>query len=131
MIFALKKLGQMVAAYAVALAALVLVYLYTPSYLIAYAIRYIPERFISGVGSTPTLELLLRYFLALLVAFTILSVPAVYYRSKIMSSKTVVSSKAPHFYAPSSIGDKTVKSRLGVADSGRRYPTLSLELFSS
>jgi hypothetical protein len=114
-IFALKKLGQMVAAYALALIAVVLIYLYSPAFLIGDVMRYIPPIVVSGVGPATTFELVLRYFLALFAAFLILSVPALYYRSKIMTAKTTdTKSKAPHFYAPSSIGDNTVRSRLGV-----------------
>jgi hypothetical protein len=113
-IYSLLKLGQMVAAYTAALAALVLVYLDTPTWVITYAIRYIPTSVITSLGSVAIFELLLRYFLALLVAFAILSIPALYYRDKILSSKTTATAKAPHFYAPFSIGDRTVRSRLGV-----------------
>jgi len=113
-IFALKKLGQMVAAYIFALAALVLIYLYAPAYLITYSLGFIPQSIVSGVGSVATFELVLRYFLALFVAFVILGIPAIYYRSKIMSAKTSAPAKTPHFYAPFSVGDRTVRSRLGV-----------------
>jgi hypothetical protein len=108
-IFSLKKLGQMVAAYTAALTALVLVYFYTPQTTVDLVLRYIPSHLLD---SAP--DVLIRYFLALLAAFVILSVPAVYYYSKVMSSKTSAPPKAPRFYAPFSIGDKTVPSRLGV-----------------
>jgi hypothetical protein len=113
-IFSLKKLGQMVVAYAAALAALVIIYLFAPSRIFVNALRFVPAGIASSIGSASTLELLLRYFSGLFVAFVILSIPALYYRSKIMSSKTTAPSKAPHFYAPFSVGDKTVRSRLGI-----------------
>lgn len=113
-IFALKKLAAMITAYIVALAALVLIYFYTPSYAIDYITRYVPASLVSFIGSVSTFELVLRYFLALFVAFLILSIPAVHYRSKIMSSKTTARKNVPHFYSPFSIGDKTIRSRLGV-----------------
>jgi hypothetical protein len=113
-VYALKKLGQMVIAYTVALTALVLIYEFAPGYGINYALGFIPSSIIAGVGSVATFELVLRYFLALFVAFVILAIPPIYYRSKIMSAKTARAIKAPHFYAPSSVGDRTVQSRLGV-----------------
>ncbi len=113
-IFALKKLGQMVVAYSTALTALVLIYLYLPSYAVDQVMKYIPASIVGSVGSTASFELLFRYFSALLAAFAILSIPAAYYRSKIMSSKTVAPSEAPRFYAPFNVGDKTVRSRLGI-----------------
>lgn len=113
-IFALKKLGQMVAAYTIALGALVMIYLYAPEHAIATAATLIPAGVMSGAGSLSGVEELIRYFLALTVAFAILAVPALYYRSKIMNSKSTAPVKAPPFYAPFSVGDKTVRSRLGV-----------------
>ena len=113
-IFSLRKLGQMVAAYSTALAGLVIVYLYAPAPIFASMMRFVPGGVAGSIGSATTVELLLRYFSALFVAFVILSIPALYYRSKIMTSKTSASSKAPHFYTPVSVGDKTVRSRLGI-----------------
>ena len=113
-IFSLRKLGQIVVTYIIALGALVVVYLDMPSYMIGWAMRFIPLSIVYSIGSIATFELLFRYFLALLVAFVILSIPASYYRSKIMKSKTTIPSAAPRFYAPLSVGDRTVKSRLGV-----------------
>jgi hypothetical protein len=113
-IFAQKKLVQMVAAYAAALTALVVIYLYLPSRAIDLALRFIPASIVGSVGSAATMELLIRYFSALFAAFIILLIPADYYRSKIMSSKTVAPPNTPHFYTPFNIGDKTVQSRLGV-----------------
>ena len=108
-IYSLKKLGDVVVAYAAALTALVLVFLYLPQFVIDFIIRFIP----SFLLVSPQ-EIVMRYFFALLVAFAILSVPAAYYDSKIMSSKSSAPPEAPHFYAPFSIGDKTVPSRLGI-----------------
>jgi len=113
-IFALKKLGQMVAAYTIALAALVIIYLYAPSDEIAKLTSFVPIGLINEVSTEAGFQLIVRYFLALIVAFAILSIPALYYRSKIMTSKSTSSEKAPAFYSPFSVGDKTVKSRLGV-----------------
>jgi len=108
-IYSLKKLGSMVTAYAAALAALVLVYFYLPQFAVDFVIRFTPSIFLV---SAP--DIVVRYFIALLTSFVILSVPAAYYNSKIMSSKTSAPPEAPHFYAPFSIGDKTLPSRLGV-----------------
>jgi len=114
-IFALKKLGQMIAAYTAALAALVIIFLYAPSEGIAKVAALVPVNVINGVSSVAGIELVLRYFLALIVAFAILSVPALYYRAKIMNSKSTAQIKTPPpFYSPFSVGDRTVKSRLGV-----------------
>ena len=114
-IFALKRLGQMIAAYTAALAALVIIFLYAPSEGIAKVAALVPVNVINGVSSVAGIELVLRYFLALIVAFAILSVPALYYRAKIMNSKSTAQIKTPPpFYSPFSVGDRTVKSRLGV-----------------
>jgi hypothetical protein len=113
-IFALRKLGQMVLAYTLALTALVAIYLYAPSTTIDLATRFVPPGIVASIGTVAEFELLVRYFLGLLIAFAILSIPALYYRSKIMSSKTTAQVNAPRFYAPISVGDKTVRSRLGV-----------------
>lgn len=94
-IYALKKLGQLILAYTAAFIALLSVY-----YL---STELIPDQ-------------TTRYFVALCMAFAALSILAVYHHYKILtkSSIAVVAGETPHFYNPVTINDKTIKSRFSI-----------------
>jgi hypothetical protein len=106
LIFSMKKLGHLVAAYAAALVALVGVY-------------FLSAPFFSDV--------LTRYLLSLVAAFTVLSVPAIYFHSKVMSSKATRAKNAPHFYRPQTITEGTISSRFGI----QLWETLAYFLFGT
>jgi len=93
--YALKKLGHLAAAYTGAFAALITMFFMMPS--------LIPD-------------VTLRYFAALGGAFALLSGFAVYHHYKIMgnSSASILAKDVPHFYSPLSVNDATIISRFGV-----------------
>ena len=113
-IFALKKFGAMVAAYAAALAVLYFAFTYTPSFFVSMVASLIQ------IAARPlTSEIipiaLARYFFSLLLAFLVLSIPPAYYDSKIMSIKSPSSSvKPPSFYSHANVKEETLFSRFGV-----------------
>jgi hypothetical protein len=61
-------------------------------------------------------DVTVRYFVALGAALVVLSIPAIYRHHEIMtkSSLSAMAGETPHFFTPISIGDKTIKSRVGV-----------------
>ena len=93
LIFSMKKLGYLVTAYATALIALVAVYYFSAQL-------------------SP--DVLTRYLLALVSAFSVLSIPAIYFHWKLLSSKTSRARGAPNFYRPETIIEGTISSRFGV-----------------
>ncbi len=93
-IFALKKLAQLIVAYSAAFASLLLVYY---------------------LGSPIILDSVTRYFAGLVIAFISLSIFSIYQHYKLLKANTVtISADKPHFYNPISRTDKTIKSRFGV-----------------
>jgi len=93
-IFALKKLIQLIVAYSAAFASLLLVYYF---------------------GSPIIFDNVTRYFAGLVIAFVSLSVFSIYQHYKLLKANTVtISGDKPHFYNPISRTDKTIKSRFGV-----------------
>ena len=94
-IFALKKLTHLILAYSAAFTAI-------------FSVFFMSSSLIPDVTA--------RYFVALGIAFTILSVFAVYHNIKIISIKpsSKVSLDAPHFYKPRALTDKTLRSKFGV-----------------
>lgn len=93
-IFALKKLVQLIVAYSAAFASLLLVYY---------------------LGSPIISDNVTRYFAGLVIAFASLSIFSVYQHYKLLKANTVtISGDKPHFYNPISRTDKTIKSRFSV-----------------
>lgn len=93
-IYALKKIGQLIIAYSAAFASLLSVY-------------YFGQPIISDGIS--------RYFIGLVVAFVILSIFSVYQHFKLTKNiSIVITGEKPHFYSPMNQTDKTVKSRFSV-----------------
>ncbi|MDE1862525.1 MAG: hypothetical protein KGI33_06405 [Thaumarchaeota archaeon] len=94
-IFALKKLVHIILPYSAAFATIFVVYF---------------------MSSSLIHEATVRYFTALAVAFSILSVFAVYHNLKIVSLKpsSKISPDAPHFYKPRALTDKTLQSNFRV-----------------
>jgi hypothetical protein len=93
-IYALKKLGQLIIAYSAAFASLLLTY-------------YLGQSLITD-GTT-------RYFVGLVIAFFVLSIFAIYPHYKLTkNTTTIVTGEKPHFYNPISRTDKTIKSRFNV-----------------
>lgn len=94
-IFALKKIKHLIIAYSSALLAIAGVY-------------FIGE---TAIPSDDT-----RYFVALSVAFAILSVFSILHHRKIMTKKSlaVVLENVPHFYNPGTVTDRTISSRFSV-----------------
>jgi hypothetical protein len=95
-IFALRKLGHLIIAYSMAFTSLLLVYYFLPHQLMGDPIS--------------------RYFTALASAFVVLSVFAIYHHIKVIAIKStaIIGNEAPHFYKPSTIIDKTLKSKFGI-----------------
>ena len=96
-IYALKKLRQLIVAYILAFAALLSIYLLTPE-------PILPDPVI-------------RYSVALVTAFAILSVFAIYYHYKIITKRsmsTVHGKSFPNFYSITAINSRTIKSRFSV-----------------
>lgn len=93
--YALKKLTQIVISYAIAFVSLGSVFFLAPN--------LIPD-------------LTLRYFAALGSAFAVLSGFAIYQHYKLLgqSSTSIVAKNAPHFYSPLTVNDNTITSRFGV-----------------
>jgi len=92
--YALKKLGQLIIAYTAAFASLLSVYY--------FADIIIPDN-------------VTRYFAGLITAFIALSVFSIYQHYKLLKANTVTTSAdKPHFYNPISRTDKTIKSRFAV-----------------
>ncbi len=90
-IYALKKLGQLIVAYSAAFASLLLVYY---------------------LGSTIIPDNVTRYFVGLIAAFVALSVFSIYQHYMVLKANTVtISADKPHFYNPLSRTDKTIKSK--------------------
>ncbi len=93
-IYALKKLGQLITAYSAAFASLLSVYYF------ANSIIY---------------DNVTRYFVGLVTAFAILSIFSIIQHYKLLkTNSTTVSAEMPHFYNPISKTDKTIKSRFSV-----------------
>jgi hypothetical protein len=93
-IYALKKLMQLIVAYTMAFASLLLVYYF------GYSV--IPDSVV-------------RYFAGLIISFTVLSIFSIFQHYKLLKSSHVTSSgDTPHFYNPISKTDKTIKSRFGI-----------------
>jgi hypothetical protein len=93
-IYALKKLGQLIIAYSAAFASLLSVY-YLGQSLIPYGVT--------------------RYFVGLVIAFAVLSIFSIYQHSKLTKGTTIIDDgEKPHFYTPLSQTDKTVQSRFSV-----------------
>lgn len=90
-IYALKKLGQLIVAYSAAFASLLCVYYF---------------------GSPIIPDNVTRYFAGLVTAFVALSIFSVYQHYKLLKVNTVtISADKPHFYNPISRTDKTIKSK--------------------
>jgi len=90
-IYALKKLGQLIVAYSAAFASLLCVYYF---------------------GSPIISDNVTRYFAGLVTAFVALSIFSVYQHYKLLKVNTVtISADKPHFYNPISRTDKTIKSK--------------------
>ncbi|MFY3740752.1 MAG: hypothetical protein HMLIMOIP_001195 [Candidatus Nitrosomirales archaeon] len=102
-IYGTRKFRDFIPAYAGALAALLVVY-YTLPTLVYSTFPELVE------------DVTMRYFVALGAAFIVLSIPALYRHHEIMtkSSLSAMAGETPHFFTPISIGDKTIKSRVGV-----------------
>ena len=94
-IFALKKIKHLITAYTCAFLTITIVYLF-------------------GNAVIPTDST--RYFVALGVAFAVLSVFSIIHHRKMMAKKSisVVMENAPHFYNPGTVTDTTVSSRFSV-----------------
>jgi hypothetical protein len=95
--YALKKLRQLILAYILAFAALLSIYLLTPEPILPDPVT--------------------RYSVALVTAFAILSVFAIYYHFKIMTKRsmsTVHGKSFPNFYSIMTINSRTIKSRFSV-----------------
>ena len=90
-IYALKKLGQLIVAYSAAFTLLLCVYYF---------------------GSPIISDNVTRYFAGLVTAFVALSIFSVYQHYKLLKVNTVtISADKPHFYNPISRTDKTIKSK--------------------
>ncbi|HEX5457200.1 MAG TPA: hypothetical protein VFX64_02310 [Candidatus Nitrosotalea sp.] len=93
-IYALKKLVQLIVAYTAAFASLLLVYYF---------------------GQPLIFDNVTRYFAGLLTAFVALSVFSIYQHHKLLKANTkTITGDKPHFYNPISRTDKTIKSRFGI-----------------
>lgn len=94
-IFALKKIKHLITAYTSAFLTITVVYLF-------------------GDAVIPTDST--RYFVALAIAFGVLSVFSILHHHKMMSKKSlvVVMENAPHFYNPGTVTDTTISSRFSV-----------------
>lgn len=93
-IYALKKLPQLIVAYSAAFASLLSVY-------------YFANPIIS--------DNITRYFAGLVTAFVVLSIFSAHQHYKFLKSHTTtISGDMPHFYNPISRTDKTIKSRFGI-----------------
>lgn len=94
-IYALKKIKQLIVAYSGAFAAIGGVYFF---------------------GNTMILSDSTRYFVALAAAFAVLSVFSIIYHQKMMRKKSLVdvTQNVPHFYNPGTVTDTTIPSRFSV-----------------
>jgi hypothetical protein len=95
--YALKKLRQIILSYSLAFAALLSIYLLTPESILPDPVT--------------------RYSVALVTAFAILSVFAIYYHYKIIAKRsmsTVHGKSFPNFYSIMTINSRTIKSRFSV-----------------
>ncbi len=94
-VYALRRVRDLLASYSGALAALLLVYFYSTDIL--------PDA-------------ITRYIVALSTAFGILTAVAIYNHFKMLSNTTIspVAKDTPHFYNPVSIRKNTIKSRFHV-----------------
>ncbi len=94
-IFALKKIKHLITAYTGAFVTITVVYLF-------------------GDVVIPTDST--RYFVALAVAFAVLSVFSIMHHHKMMAKKSisVVMENAPHFYNPGTVTDTTISSRFSI-----------------
>lgn len=92
--YALKKLRQIILSYVLALAALLSIYLFTPEPILPDPVT--------------------RYFIALVAAFAILSVFPIYYHYKVITKRsisTVHGKSFPNFYSIMTVNSRTIKSR--------------------
>ena len=92
-IYALKKLVQLIVAYTAAFASLLLVYYF------GYPIIH---------------DNVARYFTGLMISFVALSIFSILQHHKLLKSTTKTTGDTPHFYNPISRTDKTIKSRFGI-----------------
>lgn len=94
-IFALKKIKHLITAYTSAFLTITVVYMFGDA--------------VIPVDST-------RYFVALGIAFAILSVFSIIHHHKMMAKKSlvVVTGNTPHFYNPGTVTDTTISSRFSI-----------------
>ncbi len=94
-IFALKKIKHLITAYTSAFLTITVVYMFGDA--------------VIPVDST-------RYFVALGIAFAVLSVFSIIHHHKMMAKKSlvVVTGNAPHFYNPGTVTDTTISSRFSI-----------------
>ncbi|HJT10618.1 MAG TPA: hypothetical protein VJ771_07535, partial [Candidatus Nitrosotalea sp.] len=92
-IYALKKVYTLLAAYSLAFTVLLSVY-------------YFGQNFIQS-GIT-------RYFAGLVLAFVILSVFSIYQHYKMLRHSKTILSDVPHFYKPAAVTKKTLSSRFSI-----------------
>ncbi|TBR11045.1 MAG: hypothetical protein EPO62_02485 [Candidatus Nitrosotenuis sp.] len=112
----------------VAIISMVTVSLHRASYMIIYSLKKIKHLIVgyaSAFVSIGTVYFLaegaipdntVRYFASLGVAFSVLTVFAVFHHRKILEKKSVsiIAGNVPHFYNPVSTSDKTLRSRFHV-----------------
>ena len=84
--------------------------------IVPYAASFVTIFSVYFMSSSLILDSVTRYFVALAVAFSILSIFAIYHNFKIISLKptTKLSSDTPHFYKPRALTDKTLKSNFHI-----------------
>ena len=95
--YALKKLRQIIIAYSLAFAALLSIYLFTPESILPDPVT--------------------RYFVALVTSFAILSAFAIYYHYKIITNRSMSTARGksfPNFYSIMTVNSRTIKSRFSV-----------------
>jgi hypothetical protein len=95
--YALKKLRQIIIAYSLAFAALLSIYLFTPESILPDPVT--------------------RYFVALVTSFAILSGFAIYYHYKIITKRSMSTTHGksfPNFYSIMTVNSRTIKSRFSV-----------------
>lgn len=111
----------------VAVVSMVTVSLHRASYMIIYALKKIKHLIIGYTAAFTSIvavyfladdvipDVSIRYFVSLGVAFSVLTVFAVFHHYKIMVKiSTSIVGDLPHFYNPASISDKTLKSRFHI-----------------
>jgi hypothetical protein len=95
--YALKKLRQIIIAYSLAFAALLSIYLFTPESILPDPVT--------------------RYFVALVTSFAILSAFAIYQHYTIITNRSMSTARGksfPNFYSIMTVNSRTIKSRFSV-----------------